>query len=249
MEKKLEQQDHRFDCMICGSPLVYHTESQKMKCAICGDVYESNAACEKGHYICDKCHSKPGIIVITTEALRTKSKNPLEIAMTMMDDKRIHMHGPEHHYLVPAALLAAYYNAGGTAGSMSLEDCLGIARIRSSQVPGGICGSWGCCGAAIGAGIFTSIIAGANSLSDSAWGVCNDVTAKCLELIAKNGGPRCCKRDSFLAISKMIKLTEELFGVKMERPKAIVCHYYQFNRACRKEKCPFHPKEKQAEES
>lgn len=238
----MEHQDHKFDCMICGSPLVYTAASEKKKCAICGNVYETNCTCEQGHYICDKCHSKPGLVVITAEALRTESTNPIEIAMKMMDDEHIHMHGPEHHYLVPAALLAAYYNAGGTIGNWSLADSLGTAQLRASQVPGGVCGSWGCCGAAVGAGIFASIIASATSMSDEAWGLCNRITAKCLDIIGKNGGPRCCKRDSFLAIGVMVNYVAEHFGITMGKPSKIVCHYHQYNRACRQEKCPFFPR-------
>lgn len=105
--------------------------AKKKKCAICGNVYETNCTCEQGHYICDKCHSKPGLVVITAEALRTESTNPIEIAMKMMDDEHIHMHGPEHHYLVPAALLAAYYNAGGTIGNGRWQ----IVWVQLSYVP------------------------------------------------------------------------------------------------------------------
>ncbi|MBS1348115.1 MAG: SAM-dependent methyltransferase [Firmicutes bacterium] len=238
----MENNDHKFDCMICGSPLVYITGSEKRKCAICGNVYETNCVCEQGHYICDKCHAKPALVVITAQALQTKSDNPIEIAMQMMDDQRVHMHGPEHHYLVPAALLAAYYNAGGSFGSSTLADVLGIAQLRAAQVPGGVCGSWGCCGAAVGAGIFTSIISGSTSMSDESWGLCNRITAKCLDIIGKNGGPRCCKRDSFLAISLMVNYVAEHFGIQMAKSSPLVCHYSQYNRACRKEKCPFFPR-------
>lgn len=236
----MQRQDHKFDCLICGSPLVYKDGEEQMKCMICGNTFSSNCACEQGHYICDKCHSQPGMVVITAEVLRTQSKDPFAIAMKIMDDPHIHMHGPEHHYLVPAVLLAAYYNAGGRIGERTLADVVEVARLRASQVPGGICGFWGCCGAAVGAGIFTSLISGATPLAEESWGECNAVTAKCLELIAKGGGPRCCKRDCFLALAVMRKYLAEHYDVQLEKPERIVCHYVQYNRDCQEKKCPFY---------
>jgi hypothetical protein len=32
------------------------------------------------------------------------------MALNLMKNPQIKMHGPEHHFLVPAVLLAAYYN-------------------------------------------------------------------------------------------------------------------------------------------
>lgn len=43
------------------------------------------------------------------------------------------MHGPEHHILVGAALLAAYKNAGGKVDSF--EDALEEMRHRGSEYP------------------------------------------------------------------------------------------------------------------
>ncbi|MBQ5390561.1 MAG: alanine:cation symporter family protein, partial [Clostridia bacterium] len=56
---------------------------------------------------------------------------------------------------VGAALLAAYKNSGG---EVDLENALMEMYNRGKQVPGGICGLWGSCGAAVSSGIFISII-------------------------------------------------------------------------------------------
>mgnify|MGYP002869165356 CR=1 FL=1 len=63
---------------------------------------------------------------------------------------QVHMHGPEHHGIVPCVLLTAYRNNGG---EVDLPSSLREAVRRAKQVPGGTCGYWGACGAAIGAGI------------------------------------------------------------------------------------------------
>ena len=63
---------------------------------------------------------------------------------------------------VEAALLTAYKNAGG---ELDLEKALTEMQNRGKQVPGGICGFWGSCGAAVSTGIFLSIITGSTPLS------------------------------------------------------------------------------------
>ena len=47
------------------------------------------------------------------ECRTTKSRNPIEIMQKIMADPYIYMHGPEHHVMAGAALLAAYHNCGG----------------------------------------------------------------------------------------------------------------------------------------
>lgn len=103
-----------------------------------------------------------------------------------MENPAIHMHGPEHHVLVGAALLNAYKNAGGSlANGESFEAALLKMESRGKAVPGGACGMWGCCGAAVSAGIFISIVTGATPLSEESWSLSNRMTSECLAAIAR----------------------------------------------------------------
>ena len=70
---------------------------------------------------------------------------------------------------------------------------------RGKQVPGGTCGFFGCCGAAVSAGIFGAIVLESTPLSEETWGKANLLTSKCLANEAKVGGPRCCKRNTYLS--------------------------------------------------
>ncbi len=45
--------------------------------------------------------------------LEQVSRDPVVILERMMEQPFCHMHGPEHHIMVGAALLTAYKNAGG----------------------------------------------------------------------------------------------------------------------------------------
>jgi hypothetical protein len=115
-----------------------------------------------------------------------------------MKNPQIKMHGPEHHFLVPAVLFTAYQNQTGEKDGRRSK--LEIIRNRAELVKGGFCGTHGTCGAAIGAGIFCSVITDTTPLSTDTWRLSNKITAHCLISIAEHGGPRCCKRDTFISI-------------------------------------------------
>ena len=87
---------------------------------------------------------------------------------------------------------------------------------RGKTVPGGACGFWGACGAGISAGMFISIISGSTPLAVEPWGLANRMTSRALEAIGAVGGPRCCKRDSYLSILAAVEYVKEHFGVEME---------------------------------
>ena len=167
--------------------------------------------------------------------LKTKSKNPVEIIRMMMAEPFCHMHGPEHHFMVGAALLTAFKNAGG---QVNLEEALKEMQNRTKSVPGGACGYWGACGAGISTGMFVSIILKASPLTQESWGLTILMTSRALEAIGKIGGPRCCKRDSYLAILSAIDFVKEHFGIEME-VREIVCIHSSKNSQCIGARCPF----------
>ena len=167
--------------------------------------------------------------------LNTESKDPVEIIRMMMAEPFCHMHGPEHHVMVGSALLTAYKNAGG---DINLEETLIEMQSRGKSVPGGACGFWGACGAGISTGMFVSIITKASPLTQESWGLSNLMTSKALGEIGKIGGPRCCKRDSYLAILSAIDFVKEHFGIEMEKNK-VVCIHSDVNNQCIGSRCPF----------
>lgn len=164
-------------------------------------------------------------------------KNPLVLLQSMMEHPYIHMHGPEHHILVGAALLTAYRNCGG---EVDLEQALKEMIKRGKKVPGGICGFWGCCGAAVSSGIFVSIVTGSTPLSKEPWGLSNEMTSRSLKAISGLGGPRCCKRNSFTAIRTAVAFVKEHFQISMELPKKILCDFSHDNHQCIGKRCPYH---------
>lgn len=117
---------------------------------------------------------------------------------------------------------------------------------RGQQVPGGACGFWGCCGAAVSAGIFISIITQATPLKEQEWGLANLMTARALQAIGALGGPRCCKRNSFTAVKEAVQFVRQQFQIELELPEKIVCGFSPLNRQCKKEACPYYAGQKKS---
>ena len=222
------------ECLICKAPLEYLESDILMECEICHRKESSKTRCINGHYVCNDCHTR-GIDKIIALCLSQSGKNPVTILEAMMSMDFCHMHGPEHHVMVGAALLTAFKNAGG---SIDLPKALKEMYSRGKAVPGGSCGFWGACGAGISTGMYVSIITGTTPLSGSSWGLSNLMTSRALGKISGNGGPRCCKRNSYLAITEAVSFTKEHFGIEMELGKT-VCSRSHLNNQCLKDACPF----------
>ncbi len=222
------------ECLICKAPLEYLESDILMECEICHKKENSKTRCVHGHYVCNECHTQ-GLDTIVGVCMEETSKDPIAIMDRMMSMPFCHMHGPEHHVMVGAALLTAYKNAGG---QVDLHKALLEMISRGKSVPGGACGFWGACGAGISSGMFVSIITGSTPLTEESFALSHQMTAASLGRIGEVGGPRCCKRDSYLSILAAIDFVREHFGIEMERAE-VVCHYSVQNNQCIGKRCPF----------
>lgn len=223
------------ECLICKAPLKYINTDEVMECELCHKKQISKTKCINGHFVCDECHTS-GMDEIISICFNSTSKNPIEIIEEMMSMSSCHMHGPEHHIMVGSALLTAYKNAGG---DIELKTALYEMQMRGKQVPGGSCGFWGACGAGISAGMYISIALKSTPLSKEAWGLANQMTSRALDSIGKNGGPRCCKRDSYLSIIEAVRFTKEKTGIEMECDP-VICSRSHLNNQCLQKECPFY---------
>lgn len=171
---------------------------------------------------------------------------PVGIACELMDLPELPMHCPDHHVLVPLALLTAAHMRIDR-GREALVCDLAKAAKRAGEVPGGMCGNFGCCGAAIGAGVFASVWQGTSPLSKTGWAAANEMTARCLSAIAAVEGPRCCKRVVCLSANAAAQSAPELLGLDLGGAQSVTCHHFSRSRECRGEACPFFPKDAQAQ--
>lgn len=221
-------------CIICGT--ISGEPERSMVCALCGKETSPGLLCAEGHFVCDGCTHLRDVLLAHGNREGADGGDPVAVLAGLMDEPDVPMHDPVHHILTPAALLIAYHKAGG---ALDLPRAITEVLRRGKKVPGGTCGFWGSCGAAIGAGIFMSVITGTSPYSDATWGLCNLATARCLEAMGALGGPRCCKRTSLLAVRTTALFVADHLGVTMSLPETIRCTHSPRNGECIKERCPF----------
>jgi len=224
-------------CLFCGKEIVISTKNIKKDCFICKSTEFTTEFCEDGHYICKSCTSTESFDLIEKYCLNTIDHDPYAIANMLFKIPEIKMHGQEHHYIVPAVLLASYFNT--YPDESRKVEYLKSAKSRAMKMPAGMCGFMGACGAAIGCGIFISLLTSAQPTSDLEWQLSNLLTANALKRIALVGGPRCCKRDTYLAIDEALKFLEFKFAKKIQTAPNNLCEMSHKNNECLREGCMY----------
>lgn len=176
---------------------------------------------------------------IVEYCLHSKETDCIKMVSELMDLPNVPIHGPVHHFIVPAAIITCYNNLYGNQEQLKAQ--LNIAAERAVIIPGANCAHCGACGAGLGIGIFASIVTENTPLREESWSKVVEIASACGSEIGKHGGPRCCKRDAYIAILVGTKKIKELLDIKLPI-KTPVCKYFPKNEQCRKEKCLFYPK-------
>ncbi len=173
------------------------------------------------------------------DSLDNPEMTALPLLEKLMNCPGVPMHDPVHHYILPATLLTVASRKAGLDRE-ALAQSLRTAEERARKVLPGFCGWWGSCGSAVGCGIFASVWLGAGPKKEEHWAQCNAFTAACLSSVASVGGPRCCKRTSFLSLTAALREAPSLLGIDLGPVPAPLCHWSRFNQECRREGCPFY---------
>ena len=175
--------------------------------------------------------------LIKEEVLKSKSKNPIEIAKSIMHKDFVNIHGPEHHFLDGACFLVAYKNA---SGEVDVNQAIDILAERTIKMPGAMCGFWGVCGSTSAIGAVLSIIHETGPLTSNDYYKDNmEFTASVIKRMSEIGGPRCCKRNAFLSLSYAAEFVEKKYGIKMNLDNTS-CEFSSWNKQCIGKKCPFY---------
>ena len=144
---------------------------------------------------------------------------------------------------------ASLFSAGSFADSLqtsagcyygTTKKDLDVANERARNVLAGFCGWYGACGAAVGVGIFMSIFTNTNPCSEKTWSLTNRATAQSLLKMSEINGPRCCKRNTYIAIDSTRDFIEKYLSISLDKPEKVVCKYSERNLECKKEQCPFY---------
>lgn len=225
---------HRAGCMICGAELLYHSTDQNSKCHYCGQVKPANARCAQGHFVCDQCHSTDAVEIVKQVCLHSKESDAVTLMQTIRSHPHFRVHGPEHHALVPAVILAALKNSGVPISGEQIQ----TAIQRGQTIAGGACAFLGICGAAIGVGIAFSVLMGANPYQADNRQFVQKITQEVLETISAYKAPRCCQRDAWLALQKASELLKGKMGIQLTVNRVIACKQFSENKECIHKQCP-----------
>ncbi len=165
--------------------------------------------------------------------------SPENLLEALMAHPKCPAFGPTHHFLVGAALLTCLRRVQGLDDEVLAAD-LNELLGRSSLVPGATCARWGICGAAISAGMAYAVAADNAPLKHDGWSEGQRMVANIAARIAESGAPRCCKRDSRIAIETAARVFEQDFGVLFPICKPLdPCAVSSENTVCMANACPF----------
>lgn len=228
--------------MVCGTELVYDKSAKDQACIYCGEKETSPIYCPEGHFVCDVCHSKDAIAFLQRLAEVDGSTDPMAVVDRALSHPSFKFHGPEHHSLVPAAILIAMKNRGiiRPDGSPITTSVILGGISRGSKIPGGFCGYAGTCGACVGAGVSAALFVGATPTRGPERKFAHKATTTALYL-SQDGLKRCCKRATYYGIKAALDLLRKEYDIDLgEPPELKSCKYSTKSRDCEEESCPFY---------
>jgi hypothetical protein len=160
----------------------------------------------------------------------------ITLLTTIRSHPAVPMHGPEHHFALPGVIVAAYRNSGGAAGQTEILSAI----ERGRGVPGGSCGFWGACGAALGVGIAFALLLQSNPVKADERQIVQQVTAQLLQTSSEVKAARCCQRETWMALQKAAELSELLLPLPLRAAGRTRCGQRGLNRECAGPDCPFY---------
>jgi hypothetical protein len=221
--------------LVCGAPVGYLPAAVPQTCAFCGQTFTTAAAqCRQGHFVCDACHTQDAASLVEHLCAVTSKTDMVELLQEIRRHPAIPLHGPEHHFMVPGIILAAYRNLGGEVPAARLSQALKWGRT----VPGGSCAFAGVCGAALGVGIAFGILLGANPLKPRERQHVQQVVQVVSQEQARLAAARCCQRDSWLALRQAAVLSRTYLPVALRADFPLRCRQAHLNKECLGRACP-----------
>jgi hypothetical protein len=225
-------------CQFCSAERSVVPEDIDVLCSICGTLLSGAIVCTAGHAICRECAMLPAVEVIERYCRTTKERDPQAIVEILMGHSEVRLQGADHHFLVPAALIAAYANSIGDETERDLR--LHEAKILAKCADEGQCGSSGRCGAATGSGIFFQVFARSSEFADFEKQWSTRAVSRTLERIGDDVHHRCCKMDTSLAVLEATQFLFETTGVRIGVQTHRSCGLSKLNKECLATSCPFY---------
>jgi len=222
-------------CMVCGTPLTYLENNREKKCAFCGIVKAANAECENGHFVCDDCHSSNAIDIVRHICLNTEETDMIDLFNMIRCHPSIPLHGPEYHFIVPGVIVATYRNLGGKVSDTDIQ----TAIDRGKTIPGGVCGFWGGCGAALGTGTAFAVLLKGNPIKARERKIVQQITGIIINKINQLEAARCCQREAWTALKIAAELSPQYLEIPLRANGGTHCTQQSKNKECMGKGCPY----------
>jgi hypothetical protein len=221
--------------MCCGSQILYLEQDLEKACYYCGNMSPANAVCEKGHFVCDNCHSGDAVDVVKHICLTTRETDMIDLMNTIRSHPSIPLHGPEHHFMLPGVMVSTYRNLGGNVNHQDIT----TAIDRGKSVPGGTCAFWGACGAPLGAGIAFGIMIKSNPIKPVERQIVQKITGKIIDKLGTLRASRCCQRETWTSLKMVALFSKEFLPIPLRAEGSTRCFQKKFNKECPGKPLPF----------
>lgn len=223
-------------CSFCGTPLKLLPNAISARCMVCGERGRTRAWCTQGHFVCEDCRGSELWQLVAGLLEQEYPTDPVEIFLRMRESHDFPMHGPEHHPLVAAAFLVAYHTLHGEPAWPAILDAV---QTAATQLPGGTCGFWGACSAGLSAGIAYCTILDSSPTDGAQRATAHQAVARILQRLGQFRGPRCCRRESLLALQTACELSATLLPHPVPTRYHVKCAQAADNPECLGPDCPF----------
>lgn len=227
-------------CMQCGAPLIYFTSDKTMVCSHCKLEKPANAMCDNGHFICDTCHSQDAFGIVLDICRTSREIDMIKLLSLIRCHPAMPLHGPEHHFAIPGAIVAAYKNLGGQVTDRQIQSAI----ERGKGIPGGSCGFWGACGAALGVGIAFGIILESSPVAPGPRQKVQQTVGKIIQELGQREAARCCQRESWTALILASEISKEILPIPLVVDTDLSCTQMGQNRECPGRACQFFKQQK-----
>jgi MoaA/NifB/PqqE/SkfB family radical SAM enzyme/ubiquinone/menaquinone biosynthesis C-methylase UbiE len=225
---------HQEGCMACGADLIYHETNKAQTCHYCKKTANANAICSNGHYVCDDCHSKDAATFLKAFAKQAAYNDMIKMMEAIRNHPSMRIHGPEHHSMVPAIMVAVYKNQGGAVTDEDID----TAVERGQTIAGGSCAFMGVCGAASGVGTGFSILLKSTPYKGKERQMVQQIAKDVLTEIASYEAARCCQRDCYTALKIASEKANTILNKPLPADIKMICTQYKSNKECIGNKCP-----------
>jgi hypothetical protein len=223
-------------CRFCGAPLEIFDEATAARCMVCGKRGLTHACCAEEHFVCEECRSGELMQILDGMLDMRRSTDPVETLIKARIGLRFPMHGPRHHALTTASFLLAYHDLYGEPSWATILETL---QSADTQLPGGTCGYWGACSAALAVGMAYCAILGASPTDGAPRSAAQQVVGRIVSRMGEFDGPRCCRRECLLALQVGCELSETHLPKPLLTAYEVHCEQAFKNPECIDEGCPY----------